>query len=79
MATKLLETGGGAEHAATTGDCGLASVVIGGLLIVAVGIGFVLNWQMLIHGRSMMPVDIRFGAACTAASIALLIWVAVTG
>lgn len=80
MATNLAETGSDAENTATARDVGLASVMIGGFLIVTVGVGFVLNWQMLIHGRSMMsPLDIRLGAACNAACIALLIWVAVTG
>jgi len=76
----LAETGSGGENTATARDCGLASVMIGGCLIVSVGVGFVLNWHMLIHGRSMMsPLDVRLAAACNAACIALLIWAAVTG
>jgi hypothetical protein len=80
MATQMPESGRDGEPGAVGHECGLTSVVIGAFIIPAVGIGFLLNWQVLLHARSTISsLDIRLGAVGTAVSVALLVWVAMTG
>jgi hypothetical protein len=54
--------------------------MIGGIIVLAVGIGFLLNWQVILHARNTLaPIDIHLGAGVTAASFALLLWLAISG
>jgi hypothetical protein len=75
MAAGSPDDSGGTRSAGLAQECGLASMLLGGFLVLAAALGFILNALVAVHGRSILtPFQVRLHALATATVVTLMFW-----
>jgi hypothetical protein len=75
MAASYPDSARSADGDAAARECGLASALLGGFVLVAGAVSFVFNLLVAVHGRTvLLPYQVRLHTLGTAAVVALMLW-----